>query len=122
MIHEHKKEFAVFRGTVAEFTADTRKWHVGDILLPTDSNFMYIGKGTAIFTALKGIPLNGKATTVALTGANTPLTAIGATFADLAAANTAVTTLRSDAQTHIAALETKLDAVIGALKTAGVMA
>jgi predicted RecA/RadA family phage recombinase len=52
----------------------------------------------------------------------TPLTAIAGVYADLAAARTSVNSLATETQTRLAAIETDLDAIKAALKTAGLMA
>lgn len=59
---------------------------------------------------------------VAALGTTTNLTAIGATFADLPAARTAVNTLRTDAEARLDAIEAKVDALIASLQTAGTLA
>lgn len=69
-----------------------------------------------------GASTPGTATTVAALGTTTDFTAIGATFADLAAARAAVNTLKNEAETRTDAIEAKVDAVIAALKAAGLMA
>lgn len=62
------------------------------------------------------------AAVVAAMGNTTDLTAIAGTYADLAAARTSVNTLRGEVETRLQAIETKVDAVISALQTAGLMA
>lgn len=62
------------------------------------------------------------AATVAALGTTTNFTAIGGSFADLAAARTAVNTLATEAEARLDAVETKVDSVIAALKAAGLMA
>jgi uncharacterized protein YggE len=49
------------------------------------------------------------------------MTAIAATYADLAAARASVNTLRTDAEARLDAVEAKLNSVIAALKAAGLM-
>lgn len=49
------------------------------------------------------------------------MTAIPASFADLAAARSAVNTLRSDAEARLDAIEAKIDAILAALQSAGMM-
>lgn len=61
------------------------------------------------------------AAVVAALGTTTDLTAIGGSFADLAAARTAVNTLKTEVETRLDAIEAKVDAVIAALKTAKLM-
>lgn len=63
-----------------------------------------------------------KATVITALGATTDLTAIEAAFADLAAARTAVNTLATETEARLGAIETKIDATLAALKTAGLMA
>ena len=63
-----------------------------------------------------------KATFVSAIKPTTPLTAIAGVYADLAAARTSVNTLRTDAETRLSAIETKVDAITAALKAAGLMA
>ncbi len=62
------------------------------------------------------------AAVIAPIGAPTAFTAIGASFADLAAARTAVNTLRTETLASDTTINAKLDAVISALKAAGLMA
>jgi hypothetical protein len=46
----------VYVGTLAEFNASPRKWNEGDLLLPTDSNQVRIGNGSAVFSGLISMP------------------------------------------------------------------
>lgn len=108
-------------GTIAEFNASPRIWKRGEFLTPTDSAEIRVGNSVEAFADLQPLPI-GQAGLVAAHGNTTDLTAIGATFADLAAANSAVATLRAEAEARIAAAEAKTDAVITALKSAGLMA
>lgn len=62
-----------------------------------------------------------QAETVAVLGTTTNLTAIGASFADLAAARTAVNTLKTEVETRLDAIEAKIDALITSLKTAEIL-
>lgn len=63
-----------------------------------------------------------QAAVVAALGTTTNLTAIAGSYADLAAARTSVNTLAGEVETRLDAIEAKVDAVIAALKTAGLMA
>lgn len=112
-----------YKGTLAEFTASTHKWALGSILMPSDSNEVRIGTGTAVFTALISLPASAtpKADKIASIGTPTPLTVIGATFADLAAARGAVNTLRTDAEARLHTLETKYDALLAGLIAGNLM-
>lgn len=65
---------------------------------------------------------SGPSAYVAPLGATTNLTAIAASYADLAAARTSVNTLRTDAEARLDAIEGKVDAIIAALIAAGMMA
>jgi predicted RecA/RadA family phage recombinase len=62
------------------------------------------------------------AANVAAIKPTTPLTAIGATYADLPAARTSVNTLRTDVEARLGVNETAIDAITAALKAAGLMA
>lgn len=62
------------------------------------------------------------AAVVTALGTTTNLSAISATYADLAAARTSVNTLKGEVETRLDNIEAKLDEVIAALKTAGLMA
>ncbi len=64
---------------------------------------------------------SGPAAAITALGTTANLTAIAATYADLAAARTSVNTLRTDTEARLDAIESKLDALIAALKTAGMM-
>lgn len=63
-----------------------------------------------------------QAAVVAALGTTTDLTAIAGTFADLAAARSAVNTLATETEARLDAIESKIDAFIASLKTAGLMA
>lgn len=65
---------------------------------------------------------SGPATFVSAIKPTTDLTAIAASYADLAAARTSVNTLRTDAEARLDAIETKIDAITAALIAAGMMA
>lgn len=85
----------------------------------------YVAAGSSDATAfviIGYLESTGVAEEIAAIGTPTAFTAIGGTFADLAAAQTAVSTLKTETKTAVNALETKLDAVIAALKAAGLMA
>lgn len=62
------------------------------------------------------------ATTLAAIKPTTDMTAIGGTFASLAEARTAVNTLATEAEARLDAIETRLDALLTALKAANVIA
>ena len=49
------------------------------------------------------------------------MTAIAATYADLAAARTSVNALRTDAEARLDAVESKVNEIVAALKAAGLM-
>ena len=49
------------------------------------------------------------------------MTAIAATYADLAAARTSVNSLRTDAEARLDALDSKINAILLSLKNAGLM-
>ena len=59
---------------------------------------------------------------VANMGTTTNMTAIAGSYADLAAARTSVNTLRTDAEARLDAIEAKLDALLGSLRAAGLIA
>jgi predicted RecA/RadA family phage recombinase len=63
-----------------------------------------------------------QAAVIAAIGASANLTAIEAVFADLAAARVAVNTLKTETEARLDAIEAKVDALIAALKLAGLMA
>ena len=65
---------------------------------------------------------NAQAESVAVLGTTTNLSAISASYADLAAARTSVNTLKGEVEARLDAIEAKVDAVITALKNAGIMA
>jgi predicted RecA/RadA family phage recombinase len=69
-----------------------------------------------------GAVTQAQAGNVAALGTTTALTAIAASYADLAAARTSVNTLRTDAEARLDAIEAKIDAVIASLVAAGIMA
>jgi hypothetical protein len=63
---------------------------------------------------------SGPAATIsAITPSN--MTAIAATYADLAAARTSVAALASDAEARLDALDSKVNAILVSLKAAGLM-
>jgi predicted RecA/RadA family phage recombinase len=64
----------------------------------------------------------GQAGVIAALGTTTNLTAIAASYADLAAARVSVNTLRTDVEARLDAIEAKVDALIAALKAANLMA
>ena len=112
-----------FRGNLADFTADTRVWPIGTFCICNDSPQMRIGDGINEFDDLKPIMEQNMipAQKVIALGTTTDLTAIGATFADLAAARTAVNTLKTDAEARLDAIEAKVDLLIAHLIASGVM-
>lgn len=114
----------IHTGTLAELTASTRVWNVGDLLLPTNSNQVRIGNGTATFAGLISIPAQAlqKAAAVAPLGVTANLTAIAGVFADLAAARTALNTLKTESETRLDNIEAKVDELIAAFKAANLMA
>lgn len=61
------------------------------------------------------------AKTVAVIPASTNLPTVAGTFADLAAARTAVEAQRAGAEPRLDALETKVNEIITKLKTAGII-
>lgn len=61
------------------------------------------------------------AETVAVIPASTNLPTVAGTFADLAAARTAVEAQRAGAEPRLDALETKVNEIITKLKTAGII-
>ena len=61
------------------------------------------------------------AETVAVIPASTNLPTVASTFADLAAARTAVEAQRAGAEPRLDALETKVNEIITKLKTAGII-
>lgn len=85
------------------------------------------GTGTSSFAARwddARITALGGVTPQSSPGAIKPtvnMTAIGATFADLAAARAATNTLATEAEARLDAIETKIDAIIAKLVTAGVL-
>ena len=62
-----------------------------------------------------------QAETVAVIPASTNLPTVAGTFADLAAARTAVEAQRAGAEPRLDALETKVNEIITKLKTAGII-
>lgn len=80
-----------------------------------------IAKLKSIFTKIESQKITESATISAM-GNTTDLTAISAVYADLAAARTSVNTLRTDSEVRLVAIETKVDVIIAALKTSGVVA
>ena len=80
-----------------------------------------IVKLKSIFTKIESQKITESATISAM-GNTTDLTAIAAVYADLAAARTSVNTLRTDAESRLVAIEAKVDVIIAALKTSGVVA
>lgn len=65
---------------------------------------------------------NEQAASVALMGATSNLPAVPGSFADLAAARTAVDAQRTAVEARLDAIEAKMDATLQALKDAGLMA
>jgi hypothetical protein len=65
---------------------------------------------------------NPKAATVAAIGTTVNLPAVAATFATLADARSAVEAQRAGAEPRLDAVEAKIDAILAALKAAGLMA
>lgn len=110
----------VHYGTLAEFTASTRKFKKGDILLPTDSAEFRIATGDDVFADLGSTP-TAKIVNIAELGAIDPLTVISAEFADLPAARTAVNTMRTETEARLAAAEAKIDAILSGLVSGLIM-
>ena len=112
-----------FRGDLADFEADTRIWPIGVFCICNDGSQMRIGDGLNEFPDLKPIYEQNMhpAAKIALTGTNTPLPTTPSTFSAETDAQTAVAALAVAAQSHISALEAKVDALIAALITAGSM-
>lgn len=125
MIHSHPNNGRTHVGTLAEFTAaTTMKFKRGDMILITDQAQVRFPKDGQTFAQTKPVSTAGltQAALVASFGAGANFTAIGAVFADLAAARAAVDTLKTEAQTRTLALEAKVDALLAALKTGNLMA
>lgn len=112
---------SVAYGTLAEFKALKKVPKAGRVFQTTDTNEVRYADGVNMFDDLLSLPV-AKAAVIPAIGAPTTFTAIGASFADLAAARTAVNTLRTETLTADTATNAKLDAVIAALKAAGLMA
>jgi len=84
--------------------------------------FNFPAKVQELFTKVDTEKISAtKATNITALGTTTNLTAIAATYADLAAARTSVDTLKTDVEARLDVIEAKVDALIAALKTAGVM-
>lgn len=82
-----------------------------------------VAKVKAIFTKINSTKLTAsKATTITALGVTSDLTAISATFADLAASRTAVNTLKTETETRLDTIEAKIDSLIAKLKMAGLVA
>jgi hypothetical protein len=64
---------------------------------------------------------SGPAANVSAMGSTTNLSAIAASYADLAAARTSVNTLKGETEARLDAIEAKVDEVIAALIAAGMM-
>lgn len=94
----------------------------------TFAGWAYVAAASADTTVLvklgleSGVSTAGTATVIAALGTTTDLTAIAATFSDLAAARTAVNTLKTETETRLDTIEAKVDAILAALKAAGLMA
>lgn len=87
-----------------------------------DLNYVDIaGKLRSLLTRVSAGTIT-QAEAITALGDTTDLTAIAASYADLAAARESVNTLRTDAEARLVAIEAKVDAIIAALKTAGVIA
>lgn len=74
------------------------------------------------FVVIGSLDSVGQAANVAALGTTTNLTAIAASYADLAAARTSVNTLKGEVETRLDNAEAKIDAVIAALIAANLMA
>lgn len=79
-----------------------------------------IGKLKSILTDLEDSSLTPSAT-IAVIPASTNLPAVPATFADLAAARTAVEAQRAAVEARLDTVEAKINEVITKLKTAGII-
>lgn len=77
---------------------------------------------TTCYVIIGAVDSVGQAAVVAALGTTTNLTAIAASYADLAAARTSVNTLRTDTEARLDAIDAKVDAVIASLKAASLMA
>lgn len=84
--------------------------------------FDEIEKIKTLFRRIDANTLSEQGAIIAALGTTTNLTAIAATYADLAAARTSVNTLRTDVEARLDAIEAKVDVIIAALKTTGVIA
>jgi hypothetical protein len=75
----------------------------------------------SIFNKIESQKITESATISAM-GNTTDLTAISAVYADLSEARVSVNTLRTDSEARLVAIEAKVDIIILALKTSGVVA
>jgi len=83
----------------------------------------FVGKLRILFTKLNTEKLTAsQATTITALGVTTDLTAISASYADLAAARTSVNALKGEVETRLDNIEAKIDDLIAKLKTAGIIA
>lgn len=103
---------------MAEIDALTHIYEPGTRFIATDKTIIKTADGVHAPAALK----TRQAAYVATLGATTNLTAIGATFADLAAARTAVNTLATETEARLDGVEAKVEAIRAALVAAGLMA
>lgn len=96
----------------------------------TFAGYAYIAAGSSDATGMIVLESAGDnaassltaAAVVAALGTTANLSAIGATFSDLAAARTAVNTLATESEARLDAIEAKVDAILVSLKAAGLMA
>jgi hypothetical protein len=103
---------ATYVGTLAEFMASTRKFKLGDKLMPSDSEEIRIANGVDVFEDLMSLPV-AKADNIAAIGATTNLTALAVT----PAAATASAAVLSTSNTYTdAAVKTSIDGAVDALK------
>lgn len=103
----------------------TRTSHPGAVLRESRGAHGYTGGVTAddlSDPASVAPAVLGQAARVTALGTTANLTAIPGSFANLTAAQTAVTTLKSEAETRLDNAEAKIDAVIAALRASGLMA
>jgi hypothetical protein len=112
-----------YKGTLAELTADLRIWAAGMPIIVTDVKQIRYGDGVNVFDDLPPIYEQDlkAADHIAALGATANLTAIPGVFADLAAARTAVETLRANTEARLDAIEAENDLLITKLIAAGVM-
>lgn len=77
--------------------------------------------GQEVVDAVDALRIADPAANVPALGTTTNLSAISASYADLAAARTSVNTLKGEVEARLDDIEAKVDAVIAALVAAGLM-